>query len=353
MPNLDATVRSAFRLVALLAGLLIALAIAAGFAGYVAPMFDSLAHFRLHLGVAALLVAAVLAGTRWKLAALVPATACVAALATTLPFVLPAASDAGTEGQARYTLLQMNVLYKTENYVPALQRIADEAPDIVTLQEMTSGWRDALAPLQAAYPYQLHCAGADGRWGDSAILSRRPFVATEPTVCDERNSLAIATVDLNGVPVTIVSHHQLWPWPFRQWQRLERIRPTLAELPGPVLLAGDFNAVPWSALIDAYEETLGARAVHGIGSTWLVDVLPIGWARVIGLPIDNILATPEIGIVSAGTLNATSSDHLPVLVRFTVLPPQTAPVDATSVAAAGAYPAKTRLNAGRSEMRAR
>ena len=315
---------SPFRMRRLLHGLLIAatagvcFVVALGFIGRFGAAFDSFSHFRLHAGVAALVLALILVSRRlWWLGA-ATAAASATALLSVLPYLLPTNAPPPIAGAPSYSLLQMNLLFRAEDRNAALRTIADTLPDVVTVQEMTSDWRQTLLPLEAAYPHQLHCDGADGFVGDSAILSRRPFVEGAEPVCDRRNSLAAARIDFNGVAVTVASHHQLWPWPAGQWRRLDRLREKLAALPAPLVLAGDFNAVPWSAFVQAYETILDAEAVRGIRGSWVPDFVPSGWARTVGLPIDNILVSDAVLVNAARTLPPTTSDHLPVLVTFTV-----------------------------------
>ncbi|MFD2237076.1 endonuclease/exonuclease/phosphatase family protein [Aureimonas populi] len=293
--------------------------VVAGFAGPWAAPLDSLVHFRAHLGVALLVLALALLALRRRKSAAAGGLGAALALAFSLPWLLPA-SQAPGNGPV-YSLLQMNLLYRSTDMAAALQRIGEAQPDVITVQEITPQWRARLAPLDAAYPHQLHCEDADGFSGDSAIYSRRPFVEDAPTLCDSENSLAMARIDFNGVGVTVISHHQLWPWPAGQWSRFGRLRETLASLPAPLLAAGDFNAAPWSALLAAYAETTGARVLPGVGPTWLTEALPMEWGRWIGLPLNNLLASPEIAPAGIRRLAATGSDHLPVLLTFRLQPP--------------------------------
>ena len=69
---------------------------------------------------------------------------------------------------------------------------------------------------------------------------------------------------------------------------------------------------------DEKYEAAGARIVQGIGPSFMLAALPAVPADLFGLPIDNILASSEIHVVEVRTLAPTSSDHLPVLLRFTI-----------------------------------
>lgn len=294
-----------------------ALFLVLGFLGGFARPLDTFSHFRAHAAAAllALSILSLFLG-HWVGSAVGLVVAGVS-LWSVAPYVLPMRPEPG-DGRPVYTLLQMNLLWNAGDRAEAIRRIAETRPDIITLQELTGDWREALAPLEASYPHQAVCLEADGFHGDSAILSRRPFVEGSTPICDVGDSLAAARIDLNGTAVTIASHHQLWPWPRSQWRRFDSAREMLAALPAPLILAGDFNAAGWSAFLDTYAKTTNTRVVQGIGPTWMLEGLPAEAARLVGLGIDNLLASPTITIHSVERPAATASDHLPVLVRFSV-----------------------------------
>lgn len=308
--------RRALRAALRLAAIACLFALALGFGGSWARPLDTFAHFRAHLAVPSIGLCVFLLVQRQSLPASVLAAMAVIAIVSLAPFARFA--DPEEASGPAYTLLQMNLRWNSGETTEVLRRIAEADPDIVTLQEMTPNWRSALGPVEQRFPYQVHCPGADGFRGDSALLSRRPFVAGSTPVCDEKNSFAEARIDFNGIGVSVASHHQLWPWPAGQWERFDRLAETLRELPAPVLVAGDFNAVPWSAFVGAYAEALGARVVPGIGAVWAPPFVPDLVRRTAGLPLNNVLASPEITVLETRRLASTASDHLPVVIRFTV-----------------------------------
>ena len=59
--------------------------------------------------------------------------------------------------------------------------------------------------------------------------------------------------------------------------------------------------------------------VAGIGPSWLDRRLPDVLRPYAGLPIDQVFAKGDVAILSAKTLEAVGSDHLPVLVEFSLL----------------------------------
>ena len=300
-------------------GLLAALALAAGFFGDTVPFFDSLAHFRAHLavlllatGVALMMAGPVLAGF---LAAILGGLGFV----TVAPNMLPAPEPPSSAQAASYTLLQMNLRWNTQDRAAAIRLVGRLQPDVVTLEEAGEGWQPLLAALDGTYPYRFDCGTTD-TFGKLTLLSRRAFVPGDAGICDADDGFLSRGVSFNGSPVTIVVQHLRWPWPGRQWQQLARLEDRLAALAAPTLIAGDFNAAPWSAVLQRYAALSGTRIVPHVGPTWLPRPLT-GWlAAHAGLPIDNLLVGDGIDVVRVKRPGATGSDHLPVLLTFAVSP---------------------------------
>jgi endonuclease/exonuclease/phosphatase (EEP) superfamily protein YafD len=291
--------------------------IVAGFFGDRVYLFDTLAQFRAHAAVALVLVTLVLVWARLYAAALAATSAAALGVVTVLPFFLPLPQSAtASPGAPRYTLLQMNLRFDAPDKAAALRLIGSRLPDVVTVQEITGEWEQAFATLIDRYPYQYFCAYPDHD-GDAGILSRRPFAENDPGVCDPFGAFAAKRIDFNGTQVVIGSQHLRWPWPGRQWRQVAALAPKLASLGDPLVIAGDFNSAPWTASMRAMAAASNTRIIPGIGPTWLFSFLPSFLARSVGLPIDNVLASDGIEILSVERTEATTSEHLPVLVTFT------------------------------------
>lgn len=308
-----------------------ACAAALGLLGGFHPAFDSLAHFHAHLaglaigfGLPAFLLWA-LARRRGRVGArkadgLAAALVGAVLLWPVLPFLTPQPPAArAIEGERRYTLLQMNLRFNAQPRA-TLDRIREVRPDIVTVQEVTGPWRRHLDELADLYPHRFFCRQGYSV-GNTAILSRHPFAG--PAVpCSPRNGFSAQAVDLEGRRVTVVAQHLQWPWPYGQWRQIRQLDQPLAGLPRPIIVGGDFNAAPWSAAVRTYAASAGLEIAPGIGPTWLDRRLPHGLIAWIGLPIDNILHSPGIDGLAVERLAPTASDHLPVLVTFSVAAPR-------------------------------
>ncbi len=220
------------------------------------------------------------------------------------------AAPAGTE----ITLVQAN-LYFRNSRVEGLADLAANA-DIVTLQELSSSNEAILAALADRFPGASVCKFA--RIGSTAVLSRYP-------VLDKgcADGLSWLRVEIGGQPVTLVSLHLHWPWPFGQQEHLDKLRPVLEALPRPVVVAGDFNAAPWGRGVARVGAWSGTSVAPGFRITITKDLPVLGIP--VGLPIDHVMLPDGASLVELATGAPYGSDHRPVVARFTLPGPEAAP----------------------------
>jgi endonuclease/exonuclease/phosphatase (EEP) superfamily protein YafD len=341
--------------VAFVAMLVFSVPLVAGFFGTLHPAFDSFAHFRVHLAVLMALCALPLLATSFRLQAATALLFAVAAFATTsnaLPMprlwpvqaayeVKPGDQAVYPGDQVVYRLLQMNLLFDNPTPEKVLSLIGRTQPDVITLDEVSKMWEAKLGLLASAYPYRILCPYPSGVFG-VALLSRRPFAAGTQPRCDGRGAMAIATVDFGGTDVDVAAIHLTWPWPRTQSWQIGKLSGEIASLGETSIMAGDCNAVPWSAAVRRVADLGKLTVVPSPGPTWLYTKLP-DFLRFAGLPIDQVFSKGAVLIHSVSRLEDTGSDHLPVMVEFSLRPEEKKPVDDDETATAAiAQPGKTR-----------
>lgn len=307
---------------------LIGLAIASvllmvGFFGDVHPAFDSFAHFRAHLAIASAFLAVLLLFGRFRLYALsglVFAIACFATTSTILSDIGLAPVQAGFERrsdeQPAYRLLQMNLRFNNPTPERVLSLVGRVQPDVITLDEVSDMWKGKLQLLSHAYPHQLICPYPNLVFG-VAILSRRPFTEGTEPACFARGALAMASIDFGGTTADVAAIHLSWPWPFEQPWQLAHLAEPLSRLGETAIMAGDCNATPWSAAVHRVAQSGRLTVMPAVGPTWQYMKLP-EMLRFAGLPIDQVFSKGGIVVNSIQTLTSTGSDHLPVLVEFSI-----------------------------------
>ncbi|CAN7634763.1 endonuclease/exonuclease/phosphatase family protein [Mesorhizobium sp. LjRoot246] len=323
--------------VAFLAMLACSVALVAGFFGTLHPAFDSFSHFRVHLAVLMALCALPLLATTFRLQAVVALLFAVAAFATTLSFSrlwpVQAAYEARNEDRAVYKLLQMNLRYDNPTPKKVLSLIGRTNPDVITLDEVSAMWATELGYISSAYPYRILCPYPNGIFG-VALLSRRPFAAGSEARCERRGAMAVATVDFGGIDVDVAAIHLSWPWPREQYWQIGELAPTLSSLGETAIMAGDCNAVPWSAAVRRVASLGRLTVMPSAGPTWIRIKLPDFLRRFAGLPIDQVFSKGGVTIHSATRLEDTGSDHLPVIVEFSLRLERQKPVDEHETATA-------------------
>lgn len=311
-------------LATLLAALGAALALAAGFLAEVHPAFDSLAHFRVHLAVALIIAAILLISMRsfrWPGIA-AAAFGVWAVLSVTGLSVIPGLGQVQASHQPDdglgpvYKLLQLNLRFDNAEANKVLSLIGRVRPDVITLDEVSDLWREKVALLSSAYPHQIICPVRHVT-GGVAILSLRPFAEGSEPKCLAGGALATATVDFGGRSVEVAAIHLQWPWPRGQARQIGKMTPLLGALPETAILAGDLNATSWSAAAARVADASATTPVGPSGPTWLHRWLP-DWLRFAGLPIDHVFTKGDVIAHSVGILEPVGSDHLPVLMEFSL-----------------------------------
>jgi endonuclease/exonuclease/phosphatase (EEP) superfamily protein YafD len=82
----------------------------------------------------------------------------------------------------------------------------------------------------------------------------------------------------------------------------------------PVLLAGDLNTTPWSPYFQTLEKESGLKnSMKGFGfqPSWAGNAF-------LKIPLDHFLHSPEIVIHNRMIGPDVGSDHLPVIIDFTI-----------------------------------
>ncbi|TKD45273.1 MAG: AP endonuclease [Mesorhizobium sp.] len=347
-----ARVRNMMTSAAFLAMLGCSVALVAGFFGTLHPAFDSFAHFRVHLAVLMALCALPLLVTSFRLQAAAALLFAGAAFATTSPvprlWPVQAAYEPNPGDQpdypgdqsvypgdkAVYRLLQMNLRFDNPTPEKVLSLIGRTQPDVITLEEVSEMWKAKLGLLASAYPYRILCPYPNGVFG-VALLSRRPFAAGTQPRCDRRGAVAIATVDFGGTDVDVAAVHLTWPWPRNQSRQIGGLSEEFASLGETSIMAGDCNAVPWSAAVRRVADLGKLTVAPSPGPTWLYIELP-DFLRFAGLPIDQVFSKGAVLIHSVSRLEGSGSDHLPLMVEFSLRPEQKMPVDEDETATASA-----------------
>jgi endonuclease/exonuclease/phosphatase (EEP) superfamily protein YafD len=211
-------------------------------------------------------------------------------------------------------LANFNVLCSNASYDPTVNWLRKVEPDLAVLTEFTSPLQEAMESL-ATLPH--HTGSPDPEGNGIAIYSRYKILRSETLYLGQAHRMLLtAVIDVDGREVTLFAVHPFPPTSqFAAHERdayLSELGRTVRRTQGPVIVAGDMNATPWS---HAFQELLSASlTLPHFTPTWQA-----GWGR-LGIPIDHVLGRGvRITELRAGPL--LGSDHLPVLAEIVIADP--------------------------------
>ena len=267
-------------------------------AGWVSPVGDSIAAFRIDLLVASGLV---LVWLLWTGSVRLALALLVAVLITGWP-VMRLAGGGAPPDRADITLHQHNLLFLNKGLPDFTAHVLATAPDVITVQEIARNRRYLVQALSAEYP-NLQLCSYDGpvKSGSVGVMTRDIGKVVD-SGCAEKTELAWITMDTAHGRITFASLHLFWPWPQPQSEQFTFLEPALKDLTQPLIIGGDFNNVAWSHIVSSIAAASGTRPAKGLASTFS---LFFGWPR---LRIDHILV-PQRAIAHVERTPKLGSDH--------------------------------------------
>ena len=264
------------------------LAVLLSFAGALHPVFDSLSLMRLPLAALCLLVLVFPMGARLRL---MLAAAVMLGAGTTVPMFF------GPQMAGDLRIYSKNMQFANRELEALASDIRASGADVITLQEVSRANRAMMAALRDVYPHQHVCTFSG--WNGIAVLSRNPVVQT---ACSDRRAVAAAQVQTGQGLVWVASVHLSWPFPYGNARSGAAAADLLAQLEGPVVMAGDFNIFPWANSVQGMQQAAALQVAQPVRPTFDLRGVP--------LLLDHVHAP---GGGAAQYRGLFGSDHLGVL----------------------------------------
>jgi endonuclease/exonuclease/phosphatase (EEP) superfamily protein YafD len=263
--------------------------------------------FHILAGGLVLVLALIVAGARWR--GLLLLVVVVGAGAYGAQYLLDFQGrrvDHASAPEAQFRFLSFNVLAHNPRSAELVDAIIADPPDIALIME-TPGVEDHLDRLAQVLPYRAGCS--DSQTCDISLHSRFPFddVAVQDLPPLGRERLVVGRVTIDGQAVTIAGVHLSKPY-FDDTADIElwRIERVLRAIPGPLVLAGDFNSASWTDPMVRIGSKLNLAPGPTQPATWPVRLGPLG------VPIDNVFTRGNAQILSLEAGESFGSNHRPL-----------------------------------------
>ncbi|MBY3594657.1 endonuclease/exonuclease/phosphatase family protein [Rhizobium bangladeshense] len=274
--------------------------------------------FQLHLALAAAVasVAAFLVKRHWYalLTLGVSVMLAVHGVVMAREFVEPAIDE---RRPVLFRLMSFNI--ENDNFANG-RDIADmviaSGADVVNILE-AEPLLSELPRLLQTYPYYVGC-GIGMEQCDTLVLSKRPLI--EPHIRNLgllwRNRLTISTIDFDGRKVNFLAAHLTKPY-YDEFHGLEieDLAELIPSLPGPLVLAGDFNTSILAPDMQYLMRSRGLGTVSLEPATWPIIAGPFGIA------IDHVFSKAPLRLKSVRRIpNSFGSNHFGLMADFAIDP---------------------------------
>ncbi|MBX4894301.1 endonuclease/exonuclease/phosphatase family protein [Rhizobium bangladeshense] len=274
--------------------------------------------FQLHLALAAAVasVAAFLVKRHWYalLTLGVSVMLAVHGVVMAREFVEPAIDE---RRPVLFRLMSFNI--ENDNFANG-RDIADmviaSGADVVNILE-AEPLLSELPRLLQTYPYYVGC-GIGMEQCDTLVLSKRPLI--EPHIRNLgllwRNRLTISTIDFDGRKVNFLAAHLTKPY-YDEFHGLEieDLAELIPSLPGPLVLAGDFNTSILAPDMQYLMRSQGLGTVSLEPATWPIIAGPFGIA------IDHVFSKAPLRLKSVRRIpNSFGSNHFGLMADFAIDP---------------------------------
>lgn len=304
--------------IACLLGMLIGFAgLIGGRLGVLWIHFDVFSQFTLHF---AAIVIAFLVGYMMSRARVLTALALLIAMTVSIgiwPHLASRnsgvlASATGAERPLR--LMSFNTRLTRHNADAVAEEVLRNDPDVAVLVEFGEDKRAALDKLKARYPFQADCFSIPDCY--MVIIAKVPFANVDSRGVWVGPPLIKAAFGNELAGLTVIGVHTIrFPHQRAQLNQIEELAHFIDSVEGPLVVAGDFNATPYSRILSTFADRSSMNRL---------TVLPSwpAWLQLPQLAIDHVFAGRGVRMIETARIGSNSgSDHYPVVVGLAVSHP--------------------------------
>jgi endonuclease/exonuclease/phosphatase (EEP) superfamily protein YafD len=277
-------------------------------------MLELTTHFRVqYLAVTVVLLAFMALRRRWGACAVLVAAGAVSAVPV-LPYLPLTVGSQATAAAPPIKVLSVNVSFLQFSGRRLLEIMKEADPDIIIVEELTPHAEGVLAPLDTAFPHHRKFP-ADGAYG-IGLWSRFALESSETFALGRVPAIEARLRGPTGDTFTVIGVHLRAPTTARRASarnlELRELAARINETEGAVIVAGDFNATPYTPY---FRDWLKAS---GLTDSRRGRTLSISWPTTfpwVGIPIDHVAVSDDFTILSHRRLPNFESDHYGILVE--------------------------------------
>jgi endonuclease/exonuclease/phosphatase (EEP) superfamily protein YafD len=213
-----------------------------------------------------------------------------------------------------FSVMVANVQLGNRDADALISLVRARRPDILLAMETDAWWDERLAVLEADMPHTVE--RITGSYFGMHLFSRLPMADARAKAPVEQDAPAISVdVQLPAAgDIRLIGVHPRPPTPGQSstgrdgqlmWAALEARRGER-----PVVVAGDFNAVPWERTVERMQRVgrlVDPRETHGFLATYDAQSAWMKW------PLDQVLAAQTLDVMRIERLPGIGSDHYPIL----------------------------------------
>ncbi len=310
--------------------LALALLAVMGLLGFTMPHFDGINNFRPVIAAGALVLILLASLLRFLPGRFASAAMGFIALLTSLVTIVPEYASSRTNGASgdescKFSMLNLS-LGNNSGEPAALPAYLDEIQaDFVAIHGASRLGTSQYEQIGKAYGHSVSCSAernCDLTLFSRHTLAKQPLKDISPDTMPPL-LLARAKTAATCQPVTLAVTQLAWPdGDTKQSEQMIALASTMRrriETGTHVVLAGNFNATPWSVGLSQFPQWAGlSRATYGV-FTW--PARPITKYAVNApafMPLDHVFVSPGLRVVDANRGEDVGADHYPVVTTIAI-----------------------------------
>tara|TARA_R100000935_G_scaffold57777_2_gene92646 strand:- start:6 stop:1097 length:1092 start_codon:yes stop_codon:yes gene_type:complete len=227
------------------------------------------------------------------------------------------------ENDNSFKFYSANVLQKNTNPNILIEEINNLDPDILLLTETDTRWMNDLAEAVSKYKYKVEIP-IDNTYGMLLYSKLRLKDAQKKFLVDDSIPSIQTIVELrSGKEFMLYALHPTPPMPQENPNSTDRdgemmiVAKKALNRKIPVVVAGDFNDVPWSSSTQLFQEVstlLDVRVGRGFFNTFDATSFIMKW------PLDQYFVSEEFRVIELKKGKDIESDHRPFYIELSLEP---------------------------------